>query len=71
MASVLLPLQVVNHYFGRPPNRWAADYREPFWPAVADERHGYVRGLRLLPLYAAMSDEEFAQNVKYGLAAGA
>ena len=30
------------------------------WPKIIDNRHGYPIGLRDLPLYAAMTDAEFA-----------
>ena len=31
------------------------------WPKIKDDRHGYPAGLRDLPLYAAMSDEDFVR----------
>jgi hypothetical protein len=62
--------QVVNNFFGKPPNRWAPDYREPFWPAIADENHGYVAGLKYLKYYRDMSDADFQRTLTYGLNAG-
>jgi len=31
-----------------------------YWPKVADKRHGFAPGLRLLPAYKEMNDSEFA-----------
>jgi len=60
-------LQVVNHFFGKPPNKWSPTYKEPYWPAIADERHGYAAGLRLLPHFANMSEVDFKAKMEYGL----
>ena len=37
-----------------------------YWPGVDDLRHGYVPGLRLLPEFANMTDEQFAVESKIG-----
>ena len=34
-------------------------YTEAVWPDVHDMRHGTVPGMRKLPYYAAMTDEEY------------
>jgi len=60
-------MMVVNHFFGKPPNKWSPTYKEPYWPAMADERHGYAPGLRYLPYYGNMTEEEFKAKMEYGL----
>jgi len=66
----LCNLQVVNHFFGKPPNKWSPTYKEPYWPAVADERHGYAAGLRYIPYYGNLSEAEFKARMEYGLNTG-
>lgn len=36
-----------------------------YWPKVADKRHGFAPGLRLLPAYKEMNDSEFALATTY------
>ncbi len=35
-----------------------------FFPKLADSRHGYVKGLRYLPMYAAMDNATFKQAIR-------
>jgi hypothetical protein len=39
----------------------ALTYTQGFFPKIADKRHGYIKGLRLLPMYAAMDNETFKE----------
>jgi hypothetical protein len=51
-------MMLVRHAF----SLWSRDRRrQQMWPKIIDERHGYPEGMRELPLYAAMSDAEFAR----------
>ena len=38
---------------------------QPLWPFIEDSSHGYVPGLRYLPKYAGLSDEEFKALTKW------
>ena len=50
-------MMLVRHAF----SLWSRDRRtNQMWPKIIDERHGYPEGLRDLPMYAAMTDKEFA-----------
>lgn len=43
---------------------WPRAYKEDrLFPWVQDSRHGYVEGLRLMPIYKAMSDAEFKEVI--------
>jgi hypothetical protein len=51
-------MMLVRHAFVA----WNRNRRfDQLWPKVIDNRHGYPAGMRDLPLYAAMSDADFAR----------
>ena len=49
-------MQVVRHVFGAAP---PAGEEEPLYPAINDNRHGYVGGLRYFSAYRGYSKEAF------------
>lgn len=50
-------MQVIRHIFGSVPAEGAT---EPLYPAINDERHGYVGGLRYFAAHRDKTDAEFA-----------
>jgi hypothetical protein len=50
-------MQVIRHIFGSAPAEGAT---EPLYPAINDERHGYVGGLRYFAAHRDKTDAEFA-----------
>jgi hypothetical protein len=57
----LSDLALITALFSSYP-RNVSHYR--YWPWVRDDRHGHVEGVRRLPLYAAMSDAQWAGAIR-------